>query len=315
VLHFKNCKIDMSNILFLDELKALYPNRDDITETALVDHNQLDMDQEEWLGKNVTRVIDHHIDNECYKDTLVEKEVRFIGSACSLLALMFQKDKHLFAEDLAPSDEPNFAYLLAAAVVLDSYNFLESIKNKKWNDDDIVAHKFLAETADVGLEYWRTLNNAKFDSEAALELGMKGNMVRDYKKYDLGKGIMGCSVINALHGDMIGRYGEELLTAESLQHMKNDGLHMYLIIGMRADDMSNVTKTLYLVRELSADNELAKSFDILCSHLEGADVLNLNEKFHQEQTSNGCQYTVYNIQNTAVSRKVLEAIIKTFYRD
>ena len=110
---------------------------------------------------------------------------------------------------MAASDEPNLSYLLAAAVVLDSYNFLESIRDKKWNEDDIVAHKFLMQTADVGLEYWRALNNAKFDTEAALELGLRGNFIRDYKKYDLKKGIMGCSVINALHNDMVERYGED----------------------------------------------------------------------------------------------------------
>jgi inorganic pyrophosphatase/exopolyphosphatase len=57
---------------------------------------------------------------------------------------MYQRDKHHFEEDLAPSQEPNLAYLLAAAVTLDSYNFLEELKDRKWNKDDMEAHKFLA---------------------------------------------------------------------------------------------------------------------------------------------------------------------------
>jgi inorganic pyrophosphatase/exopolyphosphatase len=76
-------------LFFIDQLNVNYPKRDDITETAIVDHNQLDPAQEEWLGKNVTRIVDHHIDNNCYNDTLKEKECHFVGSACSLIAKMF----------------------------------------------------------------------------------------------------------------------------------------------------------------------------------------------------------------------------------
>lgn len=147
------------------------------------------------MSKNVTRIVDHHIDNNCYADSLKEKECRFVGSACSLVAVMFERHKHLFEEDLAASPEPNLAYLLAAAVCLDSYNFLEEIKNKKWNDDDIVAHKFLSQTADVGLEYWKVLNDTKFDTEAALNLGLRACFIRDYKSYNLKIGIMGASVV------------------------------------------------------------------------------------------------------------------------
>jgi exopolyphosphatase len=39
VKHLKDSKIDHSHLVFLDELKALYPNRDEITEIGLVDHN------------------------------------------------------------------------------------------------------------------------------------------------------------------------------------------------------------------------------------------------------------------------------------
>jgi len=110
---------------------------------------------------------------------------------------MYQRDKHHFEEDLAPSTEPNLAYLLAAAVTLDSYNFLEELKDRKWNKEDIEAHKFLAQTADVGHEYWKALNDIKFDTAAALDLGLRACFVRDYKKYDLKKGLMGVAVVTA----------------------------------------------------------------------------------------------------------------------
>jgi inorganic pyrophosphatase/exopolyphosphatase len=106
----------------------------------MVDHNQLDLEQEDWLGKNVTHIVDHHVDMHCYADTVKAREVRFIGSTCSLIAFMIKRDRHLFEEDLVPSDMPNLSYLLAAAICLDSCYFLEDIRDNKWTQDDILAH-------------------------------------------------------------------------------------------------------------------------------------------------------------------------------
>ena len=74
-------------------------------------------------------------------------------------------DEALFAEDLAPADDgtANFAYLLGAAVVLDSYFFKEDLKDKKWTGQDTEAFEFLMKYADVGHDYWEKLNTAKFD--------------------------------------------------------------------------------------------------------------------------------------------------------
>ena len=84
---------------------------------------------------------------------------------------MMQEKGDLFAEDLVRSEAgqpPNLAYLLGAAVVLDSYYFKEELRAKKWTDEDTVAHQFLSQYADVGQEYWAVLNHAKFDVQAGL---------------------------------------------------------------------------------------------------------------------------------------------------
>ena len=87
-----------------------------------------------------------------------------VGAACSLVALKIAGDEALMQEDLAASDEaPNLAYLLGAAVMLDSYNFKEELRDKKWTQEDIDAHTFLSKTADLGQAYWARLNKAKFD--------------------------------------------------------------------------------------------------------------------------------------------------------
>lgn len=155
----------------------------------------MDVDQS-YLGPKVTRVIDHHVDSGAYKDQLKEKICYLIGSACSLVALKVRDDEELFTDDLKASDDgmPNFAYLLGAAVVLDSYYFKDELKDKKWTGKDTEAHEFLMKYADVGHDYWEVLNTAKFDVQQGLSLGLKGIFIRDYKNYNLEGGIMGVGV-------------------------------------------------------------------------------------------------------------------------
>lgn len=88
----------------------------------------------------------------------------------------------------------NLAYLLAAAVCLDTYFFKESLKDSKWNAMDSEAHEWLLQYADVGQPYWSALNAAKFDVVEALKLGLRGIFIRDYKNYSLASGIMGVAV-------------------------------------------------------------------------------------------------------------------------
>lgn len=146
----------------------------------MVDHNVLDKDQSD-MGSKVTRVIDHHVDSGAYAGQLVDKQCRLVGSACSLVALMYKEDQALFADDLARSETPNLAYLMGAAVVLDSYYFKEELRAKKWTDEDTVAHEFLMQYADVGRDYWSVLNKQKFDVQEGLKLGLKGIFIRDFK--------------------------------------------------------------------------------------------------------------------------------------
>ena len=58
----------------------------------------------------------------------------------------FIEDEQLFKDDLAVDSKgkPNLSYLLGAAIVLDSYNFKEELKDKKWNQLDSNAHEFLS---------------------------------------------------------------------------------------------------------------------------------------------------------------------------
>jgi len=135
VRHVSDCKIDTSDLYFYDELVQQY-SPEKVAEVVIVDHNILDVTQSQF-GDKVTRVIDHHVDNNAYGGQLTEKVCRFIGSACSLVAFKFQEDSALFEEDLKDDASqpglPNLAYLLGAAISLDTYNFKADLKDKKWS--------------------------------------------------------------------------------------------------------------------------------------------------------------------------------------
>jgi len=259
----------------------------------------------------VSYVVDHHVDSGAYQEMLKEKECRFIGSACSLVALMVQRDLHIFEADLAKSDEPNFAYLLAAAVVLDSYNFLEEIRGKKWNEDDVAAHKFLMEYADVGFQYWKELNDIKFDTAAALELGLRAMFTRDYKKYDLKKGIMGVAVVTAQVAEIIDRFGHGELITQSVRVLDEDKLGIFVIIGIHATQDGHVDKSLLVFIDKEKQNDLTSTFEELNTHIQGVDEMKLHTAAHEEHGKH--RWMSYKIGNTAYTRKAFEAIVKKYY--
>lgn len=103
------------------------------------------------------------------------------------------------------------AYLLAAPIVLDTYNFKDELKDKKWSQEDSDAHKFLSQYGDYGTAYWKNLNDAKFSIEGELALGLRGIFIRDYKNYDLKIGTMGAAVSTVLNTLLFDKFGEASL--------------------------------------------------------------------------------------------------------
>ena len=160
----------MESLLFWDDLVVL---KREIEEIALIDHNALDPEQAEILNANdkVTRIIDHHFDLLAYTDEqLKQKQVQFVGSACSLLVLLIKKSKFLFLFKFWDKSPINFAYFLGAAISLDTYNFRKDLEGTKWHKDDFEAFEFLKLYAELGDNYFNHLCDIKFDQNLALNL-------------------------------------------------------------------------------------------------------------------------------------------------
>ena len=279
IQHLKDCGITQEELYYWDEFKGQFPSPDDVEEVALIDHNILDVDQAD-LGPKVTRVIDHHVDSGAYKDQLKEKICYLIGSACSLLALKVRDDEALFADDLKPSEDgsANLAYLLAAAIVLDTYWFKEDLKDKKWTDQDSEAHTFLAQFANIGKEYWQALNTAKFDVQAGLSLGLHGIFIRDYKNYNLEGGIMGVAVSTGSIDILLNHFGIETFAKTAAQLCVDRNLGLFVVISINADSEGNVDKGITIFKPSENQNDLTHRYDGLLNLIEGWEDMQLSNK-------------------------------------
>jgi len=149
----EDCKLNLDDLFFWDEMLEL---KRPIDEIAIIDHNMIDEEQAEQLGDNahskVTYIYDHHFDNKFYPASqLKDSKVRFIGSACSLLVLMMKENEAIFDKALFDkSVKPNYAYFMAAAVVLDSANLNEALRDTKWQQEDQDAYEWLSGFTELG---------------------------------------------------------------------------------------------------------------------------------------------------------------------
>ena len=62
-----------------------------------------------------------------------------------------KQNEHLFdKESLDINVTPNFAYFIAAPVVLDTHYFSKALLNKKWQEQDEEAHQWILKSSDIG---------------------------------------------------------------------------------------------------------------------------------------------------------------------
>ena len=143
VKHLSNFGMDddfLQNVIFNDDVDQ--PNSlVEVESVALVDFNQLTKELEPLLNKKVHYIVDHHVDSNMYLETLKQKDLKLIGSACTLVC---QKLLEL-SPDTIDSD---LAMFLSAPISLDSYNFSEHFYNSKWVDDDKLVFDALCDKND-----------------------------------------------------------------------------------------------------------------------------------------------------------------------
>ena len=79
VEHLNKFGIDESflkdNVIFADDFVKAEEAFESVESVALVDFNQLPSNLEPSLKSKVHYIVDHHIDNKVYLDTLIKKEI------------------------------------------------------------------------------------------------------------------------------------------------------------------------------------------------------------------------------------------------
>jgi inorganic pyrophosphatase/exopolyphosphatase len=171
----------LKNVIFNDDISESNDSLNDVESVALVDFNQLTKDLEPKLCDKIHYIIDHHVDSNMYLETIKHKEIKLIGSACTLVAQMIMNEQNAMDSDLA--------MFLSAPISLDSYNFADFFHGSKWVDQDKEVFQMLQKQNEALMSdpaaYWKILHESKQDIQANLDLGCYAILVKDLKIYDL----------------------------------------------------------------------------------------------------------------------------------
>ena len=200
--------------------------------------------------------------------------------------------------------------MLGAAVVLDSYNFKEELRDKKWNQKDIDAHSFLSQFADLGTPYWARLNAAKFDVEGAIALGLRGIFCRDYKCYELKDGLKGCAVATASFETLLNRFGKDQVADEIEKLMEERGLSLFSAITIENDNDGQLKKGAVIYRSAKKVTALSEKYDDILALVESTTDMQISGKREVVFENHGGHATYYDVGNNRYSRKAYEAVIR-----
>lgn len=272
-----------------------------VESVALVDFNKLNVALEGLSGK-VHFIIDHHVDSELYLDTLKEKEIKLVGSAVTLIA------QRILAKG---SVDAGLALFLSAAISLDSYNFLDSVYNVKWTDEDAKIFQALQELnqslKEKPSDHWAKLDSIKFDIKSNLDLGCPNLLLKDYKTYEQNKA--GCSFnigialvvipinqfIEHFTAEKVAQHSDEFMLKQDLSlfmimtdYQDDTGYHKEILVYGKCQEICQLPS---LLQALEADKEFS-----LCN----------KRTFSDEMTA-------WDIGNPQKNRKHLEKYLKDFY--
>lgn len=115
---------------------------------VLVDHNRL-CERQAWLQPHIVGVIDHHVDEGQYPQDIALRDIRVVGSACSLVTLIArQVQEATLTTSAAAAGAAALPHplLLTSTILLDTGNF--NPDDKKTTDTDLQAYAWLANEAD-----------------------------------------------------------------------------------------------------------------------------------------------------------------------
>lgn len=221
---FQNLGITEASLFFIDDRIGL----DQLAEAHelnlhLVDHNQLNPDQEH-LASRVIDIIDHHVDSGAYP-ALTRKIIKTIGSCTTLIANELFKTLPL---DTIPKA---FAALILAPVLMDTDNLL-SLEKTTEADLDLAQALCLQIGDDLPADFYNRLRKEKSDISGIAERVL---FFKDFKKFEAREKQSHGTMISYGMSSMVSSKGfwtdsETRLREDFDSVLKNRGLNLHLLL-------------------------------------------------------------------------------------
>jgi len=231
--HFELNGINYMEIPAYDEIDLRHYAEQGTLRANLVDHNFPDCNQE-YLVEHVERIYDHHFEKPAEYPNMVFKDIRFCGSAATLVANAMLNDEELKSELL----DHQVAWFASAPILIDTVNFKEKQRGKKWDQIDEDVYKLVKEIAGdtIPEDYFRTLYLKKTDVQTNINLGFRLLARKDYKNYKINDELLGISTIFLDLNICDNEFGAENLVKEFDDIMKERNLSMYMVLTHYEED-------------------------------------------------------------------------------
>jgi inorganic pyrophosphatase/exopolyphosphatase len=294
--HLKSYGVDVTKLVYIDDLDLNFYSERGLLKLAIIDHNKLDLSQQQW-DESVVFIVDHHVDLKAHPKA--DKILKFCGSACSLVInLIFDS---LIEEDILNKEICQF---FSAAILLDTENFKLSLKGTKWGDEDESA--LIRMSRIINKDMYDDLINKKTDKKLNMELGLQLMLRKDYKNYQWKSCVAGISVVfNPIH-DIMSSFGVDDLRKSLRNRMQLNGLDIYLIITQL------YLKTGEAFREIMIFDENTERLNKVCELFEKKSTYPLQKKKFTGLSKN---FSFYFIKDESVSRKKIEPIFKEIFEN
>ncbi|MCL2792737.1 MAG: DHH family phosphoesterase [Spirochaetaceae bacterium] len=170
---FSQTGIDPKNLIFIDQinLKELTEKRK--LKLILVDHNKISYKQE-FLSACIEEVIDHHVDENSYKN--ITKTIEKTGSTATLVGEKIIKEERFLLDKES-------AILLSSAILIDTSNLSHKSGKTTEKDEKILCH-LLSKYKIDGLELFKNLSREKRNIS---NLSSRDILRKDYKEWIMGR--------------------------------------------------------------------------------------------------------------------------------
>jgi exopolyphosphatase len=294
--HLKLFGIDINKLTYIDDFDITDYAINGLLSLALIDHNKLDITQQDW-AKSVVYIVDHHVDLKEYPS--LDKVLQFCGSACSLVMNLIFKSN--FAEKILTKEICQF---FSAAILIDTENLHPNLKGTKWSDDDL--HAVLEIARICNKKYYEELLSKKIDKNLNLELGLELMLRKDYKNYSWKNCIAGISVVFNQFHEIMNIFGVEKLRTEIKNQMLKNKLNFYAIITQTYKPNGEAFREImFFDEDYERLSQITKAFESNSQY----------ELTKKKFTGYSRCFVFYMFKDPSISRKKVEPILKDIFEN